>query len=207
MSKSKENKDEIIYRNEQMTLKPVKKIRRKNKHTRLQELYDLGQVTSEEFYQELTKFIKWRLMPDLIRRGYYINGVRQASFTRDECDACYTHVLKKIITEYNPHKGTLATYIRWQIRGWGQLIIQKQVRKHKYNPKGMVSLDNPNATNVKLVEDYKNKYKLPEDMEHSLDREIFGNSVMNEITSWDIKDINSKIKEFGNRGEFFEWLS
>ena len=142
--KNKEgNKEpEINYYNKQMTLKPTQKIRRKNKKTNLQKLYNEGKVTSEEFYTELIKFIKWRLMPDLIRRGYYLNGVRQNNFTRDECDACYTHVLHKILNEYSPEKGTLATYVRWQIRGWGQLIIQKQVRNHKYNPKGMLSLEN-----------------------------------------------------------------
>ena len=91
-------------------------------------------------------------MTDLIRRGYYINGVRQNNFTRDECDACYTHVLhNKIVHEYSPEKGTLATYVRWQIRGWGQLVNSKsKVRNHKYNPKGMVSLDCTNMYNVKL---------------------------------------------------------
>ena len=206
MTKEEIKEDELVFRNDQMTLKPVKKIRRKNKHTRLQELYDSGELTSEEFYQELIKFIKWRLMPDLIRRGYYINGVRQMNFTRDECDACYTHVLKKILNEYNPSKGTLATYIRWQIRGWGQLVIQKQVRKHKYNPKGIVSLDNPNTTSVKLVEDYKNRYKLPEDVEQVLDYEFFGNSILNDITASDVTKIREKIREFRNKGEFFEWL-
>ena len=93
----KEKEEQQVFRSEQMTLKPTQKIKRKNKKTRLQELYNEGKVTSEEFYQELTKFIKWRLMTDLIRRGYYINGVRQVNFTRDECDACYTHVLHKIV--------------------------------------------------------------------------------------------------------------
>ena len=111
--KNKEgNKEpEINYYNKQMTLKPTQKIRRKNKKTNLQKLYNEGKVTSEEFYTELIKFIKWRLMPDLIRRGYYLNGVRQNNFTRDECDACYTHVLHKIVNEYSPERGTIATYI------------------------------------------------------------------------------------------------
>ena len=86
MTKEKKEKKETYY-SSSMTLKPTQKIRRKNKKTKLQELYNEGKLTSEEFYQELTKFIKWRLMTDLIRRGYYINGVRQNNFTRDECDA------------------------------------------------------------------------------------------------------------------------
>ena len=145
--KEREAMDPSLY-NDQMTLKPTQKIRRKNKRTKLQELYEEGKTTSEEFYNELVRFIKSRLMPDLIRRGYYINGKRQTNFTRDEWDSCYTHVLRKVLNEYNPGKGTLATYIRWQIRGWGQLIIQKQVRTHKYLPKGTVSLDNTNLYNI-----------------------------------------------------------
>lgn len=204
---NKENKSENqIFYNSNMTLKPTQKIRRKNKRTRLQELYNEGKVTSEEFYHELTKFIKWRLMTDLIRRGYYINGVRQVNFTRDECDACYTHVLHKIVHEYSPLKGTLATYIRWQIRGWGQLVIQKQVRRHKYNPKGTVSLDNTNIYNIKL-EEYKNRCKQPEDMEEIMDYECFGNSILNNISLLDIKDIRSKVKScFKDMKENFDWL-
>jgi hypothetical protein len=203
MSDNKEERQ--VFRSNQMTLKPTQKIRRKNKKTKLQELYNEGKVTSEEFYEELIKFIKWRLMTDLIRRGYYINGVRQANFTRDECDACYTHVLSKILNEYSAEKGTLATYVRWQIRGWGQLVIQKQVRNHKYNPKGMVSLDSNKIYNVKL-EEYKNRCRLPEDMECALDYEYFGNSILNDISKLDIVEIREKIKVFKNIREYFEWL-
>lgn len=201
-----EEENKQVFRSSNMTLKPAQKIRRKNKKTKLQELYNEGKVTSEEFYEELTKFIKWRLMTDLIRRGYYINGVRQVNFTRDECDACYTHVLHKIVHEYSPEKGTLATYVRWQIRGWGQLVIQKQVRNHKYNPKGMVSLDNTNIYNIKLDDEYKNRCKSPEDMDDSLDYQVYGNSILHDLSLKDIEDIRENIKQFKNKGEYFEWL-
>jgi len=204
-NKDENNKEEKVFYSSSMTLKPTQKIRRKNKKTKLQELYNAGKVTSQEFYEELTKFIKWRLMTDLIRRGYYINGVRQTNFTRDECDACYTHVLHKIVNEYSPEKGTLATYARWQVRGWGQLVIQKQVRNHKYNPKGMISLDSTNSYNVKLDE-YRNRSKLPDEMEDSLDSNYFGNSVLDNITLFEIKDIREKVKELKHKGEYFEWL-
>ena len=204
MDTKTEEKKENFY-NSSMTLKPTQKIRRKNKRTRLQELYNEGKVTSTEFYEELTKFIKWRLMTDLIRRGYYINGVRQNNFTRDECDACYTHVLHKIIHEYKPEEGTLATYARWQVRGWGQLIIQKQVRNHKYNPKGMVSLDCTNTYNVKL-EEYRSSCKVPEDMETILDHDFFGNSILDNISRAEVRDIREKVKLLNREGEYFEWL-
>lgn len=200
----KSNMDPLLYNN-QMTMRPQQKIRRKNKQTRLQTLYEEGKVTSEEFYKELTKFIKSRLMPDLIRRGYYINGKRQNNYTRDECDSCYTHVLRKILNEYSPEKGTLATYVRWQIRGWGQLIIQKQVRTHKYLPKGTVSLDNTNIYNIRL-EEYRNSCKCPEDSEEVLDYEHFKVSLLDYITKDDIETIREGIKVFKNVRENFEWL-
>lgn len=202
--KKEEEKKEKLY-SSSMTLKPTQKIRRKNKKTKLQELYNEGKLTSEEFYEELTKFIKWRLMTDLIRRGYYINGVRQNNFTRDECDACYTHVLHKIVHEYSPEKGTLATYVRWQIRGWGQLVIQKQVRAHKYNPKGMVSLDCTNMYNVKL-EEYRSSCKVPEDMETILDHDVFGNSMLDNISKSEVEEIREKVKQLKKEREYFEWL-
>ena len=207
MRKKKEERkamDPSLYNN-QMTLKPTQKIRRKNKRTRLQELWEEGKATSEEFYKELTKFIKSRLMPDLIRRGYYINGKRQNNYTRDECDSCYTHVLKKVLTEYSSEKGTLATYIRWQIRGWGQLIIQKQVRNHKYNPKGTVSLDNTNIYNVKL-EEYRNSCKCPVDMEAVLDYDYFVVSPLDYLSKRDIEDIREKMKDFKEPKSNFEWM-
>lgn len=207
MSNKKEEKkgmDPSLY-NKQMTLKPTQKIRRKNKRTRLQELWEEGKTTSEEFYNELVKFIKSRLMPDLIRRGYYINGKRQTNYTRDEYDSCYTHVLKKVLTEYSAEKGTLATYIRWQIRGWGQLIIQKQVRNHKYNPKGTVSLDNTNIYNVKL-EEYRNSCKCPVDMEAILDYDYFVVSPLDYLSKSDINDIREKMNEFEEPKHNFEWM-
>ena len=202
--KEREPMDPLLY-NDQMTLKPTQKIRRKNKRTKLQELYEEGKTTSEEFYNELVRFIKSRLMPDLIRRGYYINGKRQTNFTRDEWDSCYTHVLRKVLNEYNPTKGTLATYIRWQIRGWGQLIIQKQVRTHKYLPKGTVSLDNTNLYNIKL-EEYRNSCKCPEDIEGALDREHFKVSLLDYMSKNDIEEIRRGIEPFREPEVNFEWL-
>ena len=196
--------DPLLY-NDQMTMRPQQKIRRKNKQTKLQILYEEGKVTSEEFYKELIKFIKSRLMPDLIRRGYYINGKRQVNFTRDECDSCYTHVLRKILNEYSPEKGTLATYVRWQIRGWGQLIIQKQVRTHKYLPKGTVSLDNTNIYNIRL-EEYRNSCKCPEDSEELLDYEHFKVNLLDYITKDDIEQIREGIRVFKEPKEGFKWL-
>ena len=95
--------------------------------------------------------------------------------------------------------------MRWQIRGWGQLIIQKQVRTHKYLPKGTVSLDNTNIYNIRL-EEYRNSCKCPEDSEEVLDYEHFKVSLLDYITKDDIETIREGIKVFKNVRENFEWL-
>lgn len=204
IKKNKEVKPKIITK--EMTLKPKQKIKRKNKKTQLQTLYEEGKVTSEEFYKELIIFIKWRLMTDLIKRGYYIDGVRQSIFTRDECDACYTHVLRKIINEYSPEKGTLATYIRWQIRGWSQLVIQKQVKEHKYTPQGLLSLDDTNKTTKVKLEEYRNKSKLPEEMESLMDMEYFGDSSLSHLDKRDIEKIREEVELLNTCGDWCQWL-
>ena len=188
-------KEKNTFISDKMTLKPKKKRKRKNKDTNLQTLYNEGKVRSEEFYKELIIYIKWRLMTDLIKRGYYINGVRQLSFTRDECDACYTHVLNKILTSYRPEDGTLATYVRWQIRGWGQLVIQKQVKEHKYFPEGFISLDSNKVYNIKL-EDYENTCRNPEDMDTFIDHDFFGDNQIENLTKDDIYEVREGIKNF-----------
>ena len=196
-------KSKIITKD--MTLKPKQKIKRKNKKTQLQTLYEEGKTTSEEFYKELIIFIKWRLMTDLIKRGYYIDGIRQSIFTRDECDACYTHVLKKILTEYSPEKGTLATYIRWQIRGWSQLVLQKQMKEHKYTPQGLISLDDTKTNKVK-IEEYKNRSKLPEEMEVLMDNEFFGENPLSTLTKEDAESVREGINNIKVVGDWSKWL-
>lgn len=211
--KKKVEEEKVRLRSDQMTLKSKDKgkCKRRNKRTNLQILWEEGKVTSEEFYNELTKFIKWRLMTDLIKRGYYINGVKQNNFSRDEVDSCYTHVLHKIIHEYSPQKGTLATYIRWQIRGWGQLVIQKQVRTYKYTPGGILSLNAPTAYNIKLEEccpcsSNKDIMDVLEEADAVLDSDYFGNSILNSITKSDVTEVEEGLKGYITYKKYFEWL-
>lgn len=183
--------------------KQVKKKRKKTKHSGLQQLWDEGKVKSLEFYDEVSTFIKWRLMPDLIRRGVYKNGVRQINFSKDDVDKCYAHVLRKVLNEYNPDKGSLPTYIRWQIRGFGQLIIQKQARRHKYI-KSVVSLDDTMFNTV--LEDYKNQ-SIHEGMDDKLDKFYFGSTVDYNLFSEEIEEIREKVeKYFKEEVGLGEWL-
>lgn len=186
--------------NKEITLKPKKKIRRKNKHTKLQELYEEGKVRTEEFYKELLTFIKWRLMTDLIKRGYFINGVRQSNFTRDECDSCYTHVLSKILNGYSPEKGTLATYIRWQIRGWGTLIVQKQFKEYKYAPHGVVSIESSPQGTIKSEELRELFTYAPYESKNSLNYYFCDNCTVYDLAKSDIEKIRENIETINLSG-------
>ena len=58
----------------------------------------------------------------------------------------------------------------------------------------MVSLDCTNVYNVKL-EEYRSSCKVPEDMETMLDHNLFGNSLLSNISKSEIKDIREKVKQ------------
>ena len=185
-----------------VTLKSTVKRKRKNKKTNLQELYDAGLVRSEAFYKELITFIKWRLMPDLIKKGYYINGIRQSNFTMDECNACYTEVLEKILTDYNPEEGTLATFVRWKIRGWGTKVTQKQYKEYRWMPTGILSLDSIPQNTVK-VEDFKLKSDLSaEILETLMDVSKYGIRLIDSITRDDMTIVQKGIEDIDVKGEW-----
>ena len=119
----------------------------------IQKIYDEAPVVngkkkldSLNFYHGCTNIIKWRLMPDLIYRGYYKDGVKQINYDEEDIEDCFTYILGKIHDKYDPKKGTLATFIRTWIRGYGQIIIQKQRRQYKY-AKAFVSLDSTTNSN------------------------------------------------------------
>lgn len=189
------------------TQEPAKKTKCKNKPTRLQQLYDEGKVTSQEFYEELTGYIRWRLYPDLIKKGYYIDGVRQSNFTREEWDACYTDVLEKIIKHYSPEKGTLATFVRWKIRGWTTIVTQKQRKVHKYCPEGVLSLDNllygnTTAEDVVLKEDTKTGQ-----IETEVDMSKYRANIIDSITKDEIYKVREGIRNVNIQGEWTKlWL-
>lgn len=201
-----------VLLDENVTLKSKIKRRRKNKHTKLQELYDAGKVTSEEFYKELLTFIKWRLMTDLIKKGYYIDGVRQSNFTRDECDACYTEVLEKIQANYDPEQGTLATYIRWKIRGWATKVIQVQRKNNKWNPQQPLSI-NSVSQETSRQESFKQEVfnlrsgETSDKIEESLDIAYYGVNIIDNITKDDIYTVRDGIKDVVVKGEWTKlWL-
>ena len=79
------------------------------------------------------------------------------------------------------------------------------MRTHKYIPNGTVSLDSNNIYNVKL-EEYKERCNLPEDADEILDDLVFGNSLLNNITQFDVDKVREGIKDFRDTRGDFEWL-
>lgn len=159
----------------------------------IQKIYDEApvvngkkQLNSPNFYHGCTNIIKWRLMPDLIYRGYFKDGVKQVNYDDEDIDDCFTYILEKIHSKYDPAKGTLATFIRTWIRGYGQIIVQKQRRQYKY-VKAFVSLDSsPNSTN--LIEAHlNNDLSSINDLDDYLDAEYFGIDSNFSFTSEDME--------------------
>jgi hypothetical protein len=66
------------------------------KPNNIQRLYEQGKLDSDQFFIEASSLIKSRLMPDLIYKGYFRDGLRQTSYNDEDVDDCYTYVLGKI---------------------------------------------------------------------------------------------------------------
>lgn len=125
------------------------------KPNNIQRLYEQGKLDSAQFFIEASSLIKSRLMPDLIYKGYFRDGVRQTSYNQEDVNDCYTYVLGKIKEKYDPAKGTLATFIRTWVRGYGTTITTAQHRR--YNKVGNdASLDE--SYNNSIKEEFRDKH-------------------------------------------------
>lgn len=163
----------------------------------VQKLYEEGKMNTNEFYLGVTNLIKWKLMKSLIAKGYWKNGVRQTNYDQEDVDDCFTYIYGKIIEKYDPSKGTLATFIRNWIRGYGTVVTQKQRRQYKYLKK-LLPLDF--NLQKSIAEEYKDSFHI-EDLEEYLDDTHFNQvdeNLKNElfdvlgddinINKWDIID-------------------
>lgn len=139
------------------------------KPNNIQRLYEQGKLNSDQFFIEATSLIKSRLMPDLIYKGYFRDGVRQISYNQEDVEDCYTYVLRKIIDKYDPAKGTLATFIRTWTRGYGTTVTTAQHRR--YNKVGNdSSLDE--TYNNSISEEFRDSFSFQE-LEDSLDESLY----------------------------------
>lgn len=139
------------------------------KPNNIQRLYEQGKLDSDQFFIEASSLIKSRLMPDLIYKGYFRDGLRQTSYNDEDVDDCYTYVLGKIKEKYDPNKGTLATFIRTWVRGYGTTITTAQHRR--YNRVGNdASLDE--SYNNSIREEFRDSFSFA-NLEEDLDKEYY----------------------------------
>lgn len=139
------------------------------KPNNIQRLYEQGKINSDQFFIEATSLIKSRLMPDLIYKGYYKDGQRQISYNQEDVNDCYAYVLSKILTKYDPTKGTLATFIRTWTRGYGTTVTTAQHRR--YNRVGNDSSLDENYNNS-IREEFRDPFTFKE-LEDSIDSTYF----------------------------------
>jgi len=158
-------------------------VRKKRKGSiNVQELYSEGKMHTNDFYHGVTNLIKAFLMKSLISKGYFKNGVRQNNFDQEDIDDCFTYVFGKILDKYDPNRGTLATFIRTWIRGYGTIIIQKQKRKHKY-------LNNVLPLDLNLQKSISDEFKDSftfDDLGNILDEDYFGSG---ELFSFSLDEV------------------
>lgn len=127
------------------------------KPNNIQRLYEQGKMDSEQFFIEASSLIKSRLMPDLIYKGYFRDGLRQTSYNQEDVEDCYTYVLGKIKEKYDPNLGTLATFIRNWVRGYGTTVTTAQHRR--YNRVGNdASLDE--SYNNSIQEEFRDSHSF-----------------------------------------------
>lgn len=187
-----------------------KKSKSKKQVENFQRLWEEDKTMTKEFYEETTSQIKSHLMKYLIHKGYYIDGVAQVNFSREDVDDCYTYVMNHVTgtfktkngkiskVKYDPTKGcNLATFVHTWSRGYCSTILSDQKKKCKYQVHKILVLDDilinytPDAF---IVEDVFN------DSEDVIDKEIFLNNIVKQGIIFD------KLDEF-NRSDFDEYNS
>lgn len=145
------------------------------KPNNLQRLYERGLMHTDQFYIEASSLIKSRLMQDLIYKGYFKDGKRQISYDTEDVNDCFTYILRKIKDKYDPKLGTLATFIRNWVRGYGTTITTSQHRRYKKVGNDSSLDENYNnsfsdafkdAFKIKTLEDGLDKTSFPETLEY-----------------------------------------
>lgn len=160
------------------------------KPNNIQRLYNQGKLNSNQFFMEASALIKSRLMPDLIYKGYYKDGKRQISYNQEDVEDCYTYVLRKIIDKYDPELGTLATFIRNWVRGYGTTVTTAQHRR--YNKVGNdASLDE--SYNNSIREEFRDSFNIS-DLEDAIDKEHFKSKLrFDKVLLKDMVDLKDKL--------------
>jgi hypothetical protein len=184
----------------------------------LQKLFDEGKIAPnkvcDEAFYEITNFMKGEIARELIRKGYFKNGVRQDNFGDEELLDCYIFVMdhvfgnfvkrsgKQSYVKYDPNRINkktgkrilLASFINSWIRGFCSLVRQQQRNEHKINKHRILSLDEVTETYTpeELIED-----ELTNNINNKIEKDIFMAGIVkkcyNELymeISEELEDIN-----------------
>lgn len=156
----------------------------------LQNLFNDGKILPskicEEAFYEITNFMKNELAVNLIRKGYFKNGVRQDNFGDEELLDCFIYVMdhvfgnhvkrsgKQSYVKYDSERINIASFINIWTKGYCSLTRQRQRNEHKINKHRILSLDEVTETYTpeELVES-----EAISDINTKVEKDIFINRV------------------------------
>ena len=175
----------------------------------IQKLYEEDKLRTSDFYNEVTNLLKKLLYDELIKKGYFKNGIQQTTYTKEDLHDCYTYVMGKVLgtttksfinpktglmepNKYDPNrvgrngkKATLATYISLWTKGYCSTIRRIQNKNQKNNACVIDSIDpiTHNCNNSNNFID-ANFYNI---IDNNIDLQLFiGTSVDMEIKYSDL---------------------
>lgn len=176
----------------------------------LQIMFEEGKITSSgicsEAFYEITNFMKNLLATELIKKGYFKNGVRQDNYGDEELLDCFIYVMEHVYgthvnkngkltkVKYDPTRVNLATFINIWTRGFCSLVRQTDKNRHKYNKHRTLSLDEVSETYTpeELIQD-----EISENIDDLLQKDIFSLDIdkkvfddLYEEISEELEDIN-----------------
>lgn len=170
----------------------------------LQKMYTEGKITPtkicDEAFYEITNFMKSELSNYLIKKGYFINGVRQDNFDSDLLIDCYVYVMdhvfgkhikrsgKQSYVKYDSERLNLASFINIWTKGFCSLTRQRQRNEYKINKHRILYLDEITETYIpeELIED-----EFINNLSNNLEREIFSTNVNTKI----FEDLSYELSE------------
>jgi len=174
----------------------------------LQKLYDEGKITAtkicDEAFYEITNFMKNELAIHLIRKGYFINGIRQDNFGDEELLDCFIYVMGHVFGEhikrsgktsyvkYDPKRLNLASFINIWTKGFCSITRQRQRNEYKINKHRILSLDEVTETYTpeELIED-----ELTNNVNIKLEQDIFNNSISKNIFNELYLEISEELED------------
>ena len=160
----------------------------------LQKMWNEGKIKpkkiSNEAFYEITNFIKRLLAVELIRKGYFINGVRQNNYGDEELLDCFIFVMDHVFgnfikrsgkqsdVKYDPTRVNLATFIYIWTRGYCSLVRQTDKNRYNVSKHRILSLDEVTETYTpeELIEN-----ELTNNINSKLEQDIFDTNISKNI--------------------------